>query len=145
MKYLKRICLLTALWMSVGLTCQAQCTEANIIVPTNVEPYNKTNKPKTLTVETKGIKELKIWVYNTRGTKVFESTSDLVGTSNETVKMVDTGWDGTSLGEELAAGVYVYSMIGQCLDKSSVKKSGTIVLTIEKHETTDVVVEKKEK
>lgn len=130
MNYLMNLCL-TALLISMAVGVQGQCNKNNIKVPPNLEPYNKKNQPRTLTLETKGIKELKLLIYTTKGTKVFESSSALVGASEEKIKLLDTGWDGMQLGENLAAGIYIYSMEAQCLDKSMIQKSGSIILTID--------------
>lgn len=132
MKFYLNTLFFTALLLCTGLNVQGQCTRDNINVPPNLEPYNKKDKPKTLTLKTKGIKELKLLIYTTNGRKIFESSSALVGAAIDKTKLVDTGWDGTQMGEDLAAGIYVYSMEAQCLDKKTVRKSGTIVLTIDK-------------
>jgi len=124
----------------MSFLAQSQCTTDHITVPPNVEPQNKTDKPKTLVIETIGMSNLKILIYDRWGTKVFESSSAILGASDKETKMIDTGWDGNSLGKDLSAGEYIYAIEGVCLDKSTVRKNGTIILTIEKK----VLLEKKE-
>ncbi len=127
--------LIIALLLCITYSMQAQCTaENNITIPDTLEPYNEKEEPQTLIVETIGIRDIKLLIYNRWGTKVFESNSSIVGSSDEKSKAVDTGWDGTSLGEDLAPGLYVYSIEGECLDRSLVRKNGTIILTINKGE-----------
>ncbi|WMX13431.1 MULTISPECIES: hypothetical protein [unclassified Aureispira] len=109
---------------------KAQCTEEAINMPTNWESNAGLEEPKTLVLETTGIKELKLLLYTRRGTKIFESSSSVLGASNETIKMLDTGWDGTKLGKTLRAGLYVYTIEAQCVDKSIIHKTGQIVLTV---------------
>lgn len=120
-------------FLLVGLTntkAQAQCTKDNVNVPVNWQSDVDEREPKTLVLETKGIKELKLLMYTRRGKKIFESSSSILGASNEKVKMLDTGWDATLLGKKLRAGIYVYAVEAECLDRSTVHTSGNIVLTV---------------
>lgn len=120
--------------MAFSLGVNAQCNKENIMVPTSLNPHNNVGQPKTLVVEAEGVKELKMLLFNRWGTKIFESSSSTLITSDTEVRSVDTGWDGTSLGENLPAGIYVYSMEAQCLDRSTIRKTGTVILTVEKTE-----------
>lgn len=120
-------------FLLIGLmntTSLGQCTKDNVMMPVNWQSNFEEESPKTLLVETKGIKELKLLMYTRRGKKIFESSSSVLGASNETVKMLDTGWDATLLGKKLRAGIYVYAVEAQCVDKNIVHTSGNIVLTV---------------
>jgi hypothetical protein len=108
----------------------AQCTEEDISMPQNWESDTKLGEPKTLVLETTGVREIKLLLYTRKGTKIFESSSSVLGASSEVVKMMDTGWDGTKLGKTLRAGLYVYTIEAQCADKSTIYKTGQIVLTV---------------
>jgi len=108
----------------------AQCTEEDIKMPTNWASDTHLEESKTLILETTGIRELKLLLYTRRGTKIFESSSSVLGASKDVVKMLDTGWDGTKLGKTLRAGLYVYTIEAQCADKSTIYKTGQIVLTV---------------
>jgi hypothetical protein len=132
--------ILLLFFINMSFLAQSQCTTDHITVPPNVVPHNKTDKPKTLVIKTIGMKELNILIYDRRGRKVFESNSDILGASHKEAKTIDTGWDGNSLGEDLSAGEYVYAIEGVCLDKSTIRKNGTIILTMEKK----ALLEKKE-
>jgi hypothetical protein len=117
------------------LTCTtaltAQCTEKNIEVPTNWGSETQLENSKTLLLETTGVRELKLSLYTRRGSKIFESTSSILGASKDLMKILDTGWDGTNLGEKLSAGLYVYTIEAECADRSTtIFKTGQIVLTV---------------
>lgn len=108
----------------------AQCTEEDINMPQNWESSTKDGEPSTLVLETTGVREIKLLLYTRKGTKIFESSSSVLGASSDVVKMMDTGWDGTKLGKRLRAGLYVYTIEAECADKSTIYKTGQIVLTV---------------
>lgn len=109
---------------------QAQCTQKDIKVPSSFVFNSKMGGPKALILETTGIKELKLSLYTSKGMKIFESTSSIIGAASGLVKLVDTGWDGTKLGETLKAGFYVYTIEAGCTDRKNIYKTGQLVLTI---------------
>lgn len=122
------------LLLTLANVLKAQCAKENIKVPSNLVFHSEEGGPQTLVLETKGIKRLKLSLYTGRGTKVFESSSSILGASAEVVKMLDTGWDGTNLGEKLKAGFYVYTIEADCIDQNSVYKTGQIVLSLKSKE-----------
>lgn len=111
-------------------TVKGQCTKDNVHVPSNWQSNSKEDPPKTLLLETEGIREIKLLMYTRRGKKIFESSSSILGASMDKTKMLDTGWDGTLMGRKLRAGLYVYTIEAECLDRSIVHQSGSIVLTV---------------
>lgn len=113
---------------------KAQCAKENIKVPSNLVFDNEREETKTLVLETSGIKSLKLSLYTGQGTKIFESSSSILGASEELVKKLDTGWDGTKLGEKLKAGFYVYTIEAECTNRSNIYKTGQIVLTVKPEE-----------
>ena len=113
---------------------KAQCTKENIKVPSNLVFHNEAEEAQTLILETTGIKRLKLSLYTSRGKKVFESSSSILGASDEVVKLLDTGWDGTNLGKKLKAGFYVYTIEADCTDRNNIYKTGQIVLTVKPKE-----------
>lgn len=121
--------LVVLLLLALTNVLKAQCTKEDIKVPSDLA-FNAEIKegPKTLILETIGVKELRLSLYNSRGAKIFESTSSILGASKEVEKMVDTGWDGTKLGEKLKVGFYVYTIEAECIDRSTIYKTGQIVL-----------------
>lgn len=122
--------LLVLLLLTFTNVLNAQCTGADVKVPTNWESDTQLEEEKTLFLETKGVRELKLILYTRRGTKIFESSSSVIGASHDIVKMIDTGWDGTKMGKTLRAGLYVYTIEAECADRSTIHKSGQIVLTV---------------
>lgn len=118
------------LWFTLTNVLNAQCTEDDIQMPSNWESDTQLEEPKTLVLETTGVREVKLLLYTRRGTKIFESSSSVLGASRDVVKMLDTGWDGTKLGKTLRAGLYVYTIEAECADKSTIYKTGQIVLTV---------------
>ena len=110
---------------------QAQCAQKDIKVPSSFVFNAETGGPKTLLLETTGIKALKLSLYTSKGTKIFELTSSIIGAAKDVVKMVDTGWDGTKLGEKLNAGVYIYTLEADCTDRNNIYKTGQLVLTVQ--------------
>jgi hypothetical protein len=109
----------------------AQCTKTDIEVPSSWGGEVQSEKSKTLLIEATNVRELKLSLYTSKGTKIFESTSSVLGASKDVAKMLDTGWDGTQLGEKLKAGFYVYTIEAECADRSTtIFKTGQIVLTV---------------
>lgn len=122
--------LLVFLLLTLTNILKAQCTEVDIKVPTNWESDTDLETPKTLVLETTNVREVKLILYTRRGTKIFESSSSVIGASSDVVKMIDTGWDGTKMGKTLRAGLYVYTIEAECADRSTIHKGGQIVLTV---------------
>jgi hypothetical protein len=122
--------LVAFLLLALTNVLNAQCTKEDIKVPSDLAFDTEIKDgPKTLILETIGVKELRLSLYNSRGAKIFESTSSILGASKEVEKMVDTGWDGTKLGEKLKVGFYVYTIEAECTDRSTIYKTGQIVLS----------------
>lgn len=130
-KTMKKILFLT-LFLALSFFSQAQCDKDHVILPARLEPNNENDLPKTLLVETRGVKDLKLVIYDRRGNEIFKSDTDVLGADIGKTKEIDTEWNGTVLGEQLPAGIYVYTVEAQCVDKTIIRKSGTIVLTLEK-------------
>lgn len=122
--------LVAFLLLALTNVLNAQCTKEDIKVPSDLAfDTEMKDGPKTLILETIGVKELRLSLYNSRGTKVFESSSSILAASKEVEKMVDTGWDGIKLGKKLKVGFYVYTIEAECTDRSTIYKTGQIVLS----------------
>lgn len=129
----KNITNLFIIFLLLALTnvLKGQCANTDIKVPSSWGSELQLETSKTLLVETTAIRELKLSLYTSKGTKIFESTSSVLGASKDVVKILDTGWDGTQLGEKLKAGFYVYTIEAECSDRSkTIFKTGQIVLTV---------------
>ena len=126
--------LIVFLLLALTNVLNAQCAKEDIEVPSNLVFDTEVEGSKTLILEAIGVKELRLSLYTSRGTKIFESSSSILGASREVAKMVDTGWDGTKLGEKLKAGFYVYTIEAECTDRSTIYKTGQIVLTVKSEE-----------
>lgn len=124
--------LLLTLFTTLSYLANAQCDKDHVLVPARLEPHNHNELPTTLIIETKGVKDLKLIIYDRKGNEIYKSDSDVLGAENGKIKQIDTDWNGTVLGEELPAGIYVYTVEAECLDKTIIRKSGTIVLTLDK-------------
>lgn len=110
-------------------SAQAQCSSDSILINDTllIDPMQGENLP-TLMVHAKGIKAVKLLVYSKRGSKVFESTSSVIGAHAARYKTIDTGWDGTKMGQTLRAGLYVFMLEAQCVDGQTLYKNGTVQL-----------------
>lgn len=86
-----------------------------IFVPSGFTPNND-GANDILFVRGRGVSELKLFVYNRWGEKVFETTS------------LDSGWDGTKNGQPLNSAVFVYYLKGKFYDGSEFKRKGDISL-----------------
>jgi hypothetical protein len=126
--------LVVFLLLALTNVLNAQCAKEDIKVPSNLVFDTEEEGPKTLVLETIGVREVKLSLYTNRGAKIFESSSSILGASKEVAKMVDTGWDGIRLGEKLKAGFYVYTIEAECTDRSTIYKTGQIVLTVKSEE-----------
>jgi len=125
-------CIAVLLFLTIGIM-QAQCTKESISVPTQLSPLNTVGEPTTLEVEAAGLREMKLLVYSRWGTKVFEANNAVLNPDDHTTHTLDTGWDGKTMGKQLSAGIYVYTIEVTCMDRSLVRKTGTVVLAIEKN------------
>lgn len=123
---------LLVVFLLLGLTnvLKAQCAKEDIKVPSNLVFDTEGEVPKTLILETRGVRNLKLSLYTSKGAKIFESSSSVLGASSGVMKKLDTGWDGAKLGTTLKAGFYVYTIEAECTDRSSIYKTGQIVLTV---------------
>lgn len=126
------IILLLIFLINLPLRATAQCDADNIKIPSMVAPHNQKDQAQTLVIKVKGIKELRLIMFDRRGNRIFESTTSLLEAPDDEFRDVDTEWEGIVAGEEQEAGLYMYSVEAECLDKTVVRKSGTIVLTINK-------------
>ncbi len=79
-------------------------------------------------VRAKGVKAVKLLVYSKKGSKVFESSSSIIGAHAKQYKTIDTGWDGTKMGQDLKEGLYVFVLEAQCVANQTIYKSGTVQL-----------------
>lgn len=109
------------------LAAQDICNSENVLVPNSLQVNESDPSGQNLQVEVTGIKGLRLLVYDTRGHKLFESNVDVLLKEDDAQK-VDTGWDGTSLGELLESNSYVYIIEGECLNRKRMRKSGIIHL-----------------
>lgn len=123
------ILLFTTLLLGGSQLTSAQCTSSDIEVKDTLVLTNPVETTQALKVQARNIKEVKLLVYSRRGKKIFESSSSIISASADAFKVFDTGWDGTLEGERLSDGLYVYMLEAQCADRSTVRKSGTIILT----------------
>lgn len=99
---------------------QTNCEEEVIcqdilFIPNTFTPNNDGNND-VLYVRGKGIQEIKIYIYNRWGEKVFESTD------------ITKGWDGTYGGKALNHGVFVYYLEFECNGKTEFKKGNVTLL-----------------
>ncbi len=107
---------------------QAQCLTTDLLVSDTLVLGDPVDSTQSMKVYAKNIKEVKLLVYSRRGKKIFESSSSVITANATAFKPFDTGWDGTLEGARLAEGLYVYMLEAQCADRSTVRKSGTIIL-----------------
>ena len=76
--------LVVFLLLALTNVLKAQCTKEDIKVPSDLVFNAEIEEgPKTLILETIGVKELRLSLYNSRGAKIFESTSSILGASKE--------------------------------------------------------------
>lgn len=123
------ILLIITLLCGMTQLATAQCTLSDMEIPDTLVVGDSTNKTETLHVQARNIKEVKLLVYSRWGKKIFESSSSAICTRSTDFKAFDTGWDGNLEGKHLAEGLYVYMLEAQCADRSTIRKSGTIILT----------------
>ena len=123
------ILLFTTLLLGGSQLTSAQCTPSDIEIKDTLVLTNPVETTSALEVQARNIKEVKLLVYSRKGKKIFESSSSIISASADAFKGFDTGWDGTLEGERLSDGLYVYMLEAQCADRSTVRKSGTIILT----------------
>ncbi|MGH1336458.1 MAG: gliding motility-associated C-terminal domain-containing protein [Aureispira sp.] len=123
------ILLLTTLLLGGSQLTNAQCTIDDIEVKDTLILVDPIENTPAFHVQAKNIKEVKLLVYSRMGKKIFESSSSIISASADAFKAFDTGWDGTLEGKRLSEGLYVYMLEAQCADRSTVRKSGTIILT----------------
>lgn len=129
---MNKIILITLLYFILGswsTPIYAQCSSDSILVHDTlvIAPMETGNLP-TLMVHAKGVRAVKLLVYSRRGSKVFESTSSVIGAHTARYKTIDTGWDGTQLGQPLKEDLYVFMLEAQCVDHQTIYKSGTVQL-----------------
>lgn len=122
------------LLIMVLLFCQnqfvnAQCTTSDLLVKDTLVITEPIDSTEALRIQGKNIKEIKLLVYSRMGKKMFESSSSIIKANPNNFEQFDTGWDGTLEGARLPEGLYVYMIEAQCADRSTVRKSGTIILT----------------
>ncbi|MFK7795831.1 MAG: gliding motility-associated C-terminal domain-containing protein [Aureispira sp.] len=122
------VLLIVTLLCCITHLATAQCTLSDMEIPDTLVIGDSTNQTEALHVEARNIKEIKLLVYSRMGKKIFESSSSLISADATTFKRFDTGWDGRLEGERLREGLYVYMLEGQCADRSTIRKSGTIIL-----------------
>lgn len=130
MKYfLSTLCvLLLSCWWGRSAVI-AQCNAANIEVVDTLEvDFEEGEAASTLMINAKGVKMIKLLLYNRKGEKVFESSSSIMGATKTNYRILDTGWDGTQMGVPLRPDVYLYMIEADCVDQQMVYKSGMIEL-----------------
>ncbi len=88
----------------------------NVIFVPNIFSPNGDGQNDILFVRGKGVQELKFFIYDRWGEKVFETTS------------LDEGWDGTFRGKEMNKAVFVYYLEATFIDGEEVKQKGDITL-----------------
>jgi len=96
-------------------------TERIFFIPNSFSP-NKDGENDTLLVRGSGIKNIKLFIYNRWGEKVFESRPDnSVGTATE-------GWDGTYKGRKLNTGVFAWYAEVEFEDGDRIYRKGNVTL-----------------
>jgi hypothetical protein len=123
------VLLIITLLCCITQLATAQCTLNDIQIPDTLVIDDSTDETETLHIHASNIKEVKLLVYSRMGKKIFESSSSSICTNSTELKSFDTGWDGHLEGKRLAEGLYVYMLEAQCADRSTIRKSGTIILT----------------
>ncbi|MCB0409335.1 MAG: gliding motility-associated C-terminal domain-containing protein, partial [Flavobacteriales bacterium] len=88
----------------------------NVIFVPNIFSPNGDGQNDILFVRGKGVQELKFFIYDRWGEKVFETTD------------LDIGWDGTFRGKEMNKAVFVYYLEATFIDGEEVKQKGDITL-----------------
>lgn len=120
--------IIVGLLLASSQISHAQCTIEDIQVSDTLDLGDPIDSTGTMYVQAKNIKEVKLLVYSRMGKKIFESSSSIIQANPTTYRAFDTGWDGTWEGKVLKEGLYVYMLEAQCADRSTVRKSGTIIL-----------------
>ena len=123
------ILLIVTLLCCTNQLATAQCTLDDIQMPDTLGTQDFTNEKKALYIHARNIKEVKLLMYSRMGKKIFESSTSVIGANTTDFKPFDTGWDGSLEDERLAEGLYVYMLEAQCANRSTIRKSGTIILT----------------
>ena len=88
----------------------------NVIFVPNIFSPNGDGANDILFVRGKGVAQLKFFVYDRWGEKVFETTS------------LDIGWDGTFRGKDMNKAVFVYYLEATFIDGKEVTQKGDITL-----------------
>jgi len=88
----------------------------NVIFVPNIFSPNGDGANDILFVRGKGVAELKFFIYDRWGEKVFETTR------------LDVGWDGTFRGKVMNKAVFVYYLEATFIDGSEVTQKGDITL-----------------
>lgn len=88
----------------------------NVIFVPNIFSPNGDGANDILFVRGKGVAELKFFIYDRWGEKVFETTR------------LDVGWDGTFRGKDMNKAVFVYYLEATFIDGSEVTQKGDITL-----------------
>lgn len=88
----------------------------NVIFVPNIFSPNGDGANDILFVRGKGVAQLKFFVYDRWGEKVFETTS------------LDVGWDGSFRGKEMNKAVFVYYLEATFIDGKEVTQKGDITL-----------------
>ena len=88
----------------------------NVIFVPNIFSPNGDNMNDVLYVRGKGVAELKFFIYDRWGEKVFETTS------------LDNGWDGTFRGKKMNKAVFVYYLEATFVGGEEVTQKGDITL-----------------
>ncbi|MEO6674037.1 MAG: gliding motility-associated C-terminal domain-containing protein, partial [Ginsengibacter sp.] len=97
------------------------CKESMVYIPNAFSP-NHDNVNDRFNIAGSGIKKIiSIIVYNRWGKAVFEK-------QNININDVKNSWDGTSSGEPLPVGVYVYMIQTECEGGEVFKYSGSVLL-----------------
>lgn len=93
----------------------AKCDETDVFIPNAFTPNNDGNND-IFRIRSNFIDELELIIYNRWGQEVFRTTD------------INTGWDGTLNGQELAPDAYAYYLRVLCVNAEEYKKKGNVTL-----------------
>ncbi len=94
---------------------QPDCNDEDVFLPTAFSPNND-DVNDILFVRSNFILDMEFFVYDRWGEEVFRTTD------------INTGWDGTFQGEELAPDVYAYCVKVTCTNEEEFVKAGNVSL-----------------
>ncbi len=97
------------------VTVSIKDCNATFFIPNSFSPNDDGNND-VLFVRGSGIKNIKLFIYNIWGEKVFETNN------------INKGWDGTHKGKPVNQGVYAYYLEGTFFNGQSFEQKGNVTL-----------------